>query len=76
MPAPLRKSDSKTQKLLQAEFERLSRQERTPNELMIERFLQCPEAQKCSKITASLVGRQRYVDRPIPTPSALLPWLQ
>ena len=76
MAAALRKSDPKTRKFLLAEFERLGRQERTPNEQMIARFVQCEKTQKASQVVASVLARHRYNETSIPTPSALLPWLQ
>jgi hypothetical protein len=76
MPARLRKKiDPKSRKFLLAEFDRICRQERTPNEQMVEGYLQCEETQKASKSIASVVG-VKYNDRPIQTPTALLPWLQ
>jgi hypothetical protein len=76
--ARLRPMKPTDRKILLAEIERLSRQERNSNEQMIERFLQCPEAQHASEIIAFVNKRIRYPgnNKPIPTPSALLPWLQ
>jgi hypothetical protein len=76
MAHALRKSDSKTRKFLLAELQRICRQERTPNEQMIASFVQCEKAQKASQVVASVLGRHRYNETSIPTPSALLPWLQ
>ncbi len=76
MAAPFRKTDSKSRKFLLAEWHRIARQERTPNKQMIASFVQCEKAQKASKIVAAVLGRRRYNERPMPTPSALLPWLQ
>jgi uncharacterized protein HemY len=76
MAATLRKSDPKTRKFLLAELQRLCRQERTPNEQMIARFVQCEKTQKASQVVASVLARHRYNETSIPTPSALLPWLQ
>jgi len=53
MPRPLRAVNWQSRKFLLAELNRLCRQERTPNEQMIERFLQCEEAQTASRIVAS-----------------------
>ena len=76
MAPGFRKSDPKTRKFLLAELQRICRQERTPNEQMMASFVQCEKAQKASKVVASVMGRHRYNDTEIPTPSALLPWLQ
>ena len=70
-----RKIDPESRKFLLAEFDRICRQERTPNEQMVEGYLQCAEAQKASRSIASVMGT-RHADRPIQTPTALLPWLQ
>jgi hypothetical protein len=76
MAPALRKSGPKTRKFLLAELQRICRQERTPNEQMIASFVQCEKAQKASQVVASVLGRHRYNETSIPTPSALLPWLQ
>ena len=77
MAAPIqKKTDPQSRKFLLAELQRVARQERTPNEQMIASFVQCEKAQKASKVVAAVLGRHRYNERPIPTPSALLPWLQ
>jgi hypothetical protein len=76
MGAPFRKTDPLSRKFLLAELKRIGRQERTPNEQMIASFVQCEKAQKASQVVASVLSRHRYNERPIPTPSALLPWLQ
>ena len=76
MPRPLRAINVKTRKFLLAEMHRLRRQERTSNEQMIERFLQCEEAQTASRILASVTGaRHPRGQAELPTPAALLPWL-
>ena len=68
--------DPNSRKLLLTELNRLCRQERTPNEQMIERFLQCEEAQAASRIVASVSGANKdYGDQRLQTPTALLPWL-
>ena len=76
MGAPFRKTDPQSRKYLLAELNRIGRQVRTPNEQMIASFVQCEKAQKASKVVATVLGRHRYHERSIPTPSALLPWLQ
>lgn len=76
MGAPFRKTDPQSRKFLLAELKRIGRQERTPNEQMIASFVQCEKAQKASQVVASVLGRHRYNETSIPTPSALLPWLQ
>ena len=76
MLRPLQKTDAKSRKFLLAELDRICRQDRTPNEEMIERFLTCAEAQKASKILASVTGARHDSDPPCPAPSDLLPWLQ
>jgi len=72
--------DPRHRRVLLDEIERLSRQDRNTNEQLLERFLQCPEAQDASTIIASVTGGNRSFNRtrtrPIPTPSGLLPWLQ
>ena len=76
MPRPLRAINPQSRKLLLAEFNRLCRQERTPKEQMIERFLQCEEAQTASGILASLSGANKHrSEQGVQTPTALLPWL-
>ena len=77
MPRPLRAVNLQSRKFLLAEFNRLCRQERTPNEQMIERFLQCEEAQTASRIVASVSGANKHhSSQSLQTPTALLPWLQ
>ena len=77
MPRPLRASDVKTRCFLLAELHRLRRQERTPNEHIIERFLQCEEAQRASRILASVIEVRRLREQDVLlTPTPLLPWLQ
>jgi hypothetical protein len=76
MVVPFRKSDPKSRKFLLAELIRIGRQERTSNDQMIASYVQCEKAQKASKVVATVLGRHRYNERSIPTPSALLPWLQ
>ncbi len=67
----------KTRSLLLAELHRLRRQKRTPNERMIERFLQCEEGQRASRMMASVIEVKRFRERDaLPTPTSLLPWLQ
>jgi hypothetical protein len=75
MPRPLRKINCKSRAILLAEFNRLRRQERAPSEQMIERFLQCEDAQQASKIAASLTEGKHRSQHALPTPSGLLPWL-
>jgi len=75
MAGSLRKTDRKSRTFLLAEFDRICRQERTPNEQMIERFLACEEAQKASRIAASLTSAKYHSEPALPTPTALLPWL-
>ena len=75
MPRPLRKINRKSRAALLTEFDRLRRQERTPSEEMIERFLQCEEAQQASKIAACLTEGKHRSQHAIPAPSGLLPWL-
>ena len=77
MPRPFRAINVKTRDFLLAELHRLRRQERTPNEQMIERFLQCEEAQRASRIMASVIEVRRFREQDVlPTPTPLLPWLQ
>jgi nitrogen regulatory protein PII-like uncharacterized protein len=69
MAAPIRKkTDPQSRKFLLAELQRIAQ--------MIASFVQCEKAQKASKVVAAVLGRHRYNEQPIPTPSALLPWLQ
>jgi hypothetical protein len=76
MPRPLRAVNWQSRKFLLAEFNRLCRQERTPNEQMIERFLQCEQAQTASRIVASVSGANKHHrEQSLQTPAALLPWL-
>ncbi len=75
MPRPLRAFNLQSRNFLLAEFNRLCRQERTPYEQMIERFLQCEEAQTASRILASVTAAKHHTEQTLQTPAALLPWL-
>lgn len=75
MARPLRKTTQQSRKVLLAELDRLCRQERTPNEQTIERFLQCKQQQQASAIAAAISKTESHPQEMLATPVGLLPWL-
>ena len=59
---------------LLAEIGRIRKQELSPTEALLQRYLSCKDQQTPSLVLKNCIGAQTS-KRPMHTPAALLPWL-